>query len=473
MMPATDIMDAPPGAAPSAGAVAPPPLSRPIPIPRRFGILTASYRYMLRPRLCGAVLATTPRTAIAGFLLSLLLIGAGIHTAILIDLMWEADWWRNEINILSVEEAWRSLQMKPYAPIWTTVLILGGCAAGGFVVAVALSLLSMPHVHRSGPAMASFGRSCCAAMGCIAPLSVLVCLMGVAIGLCSNVVESTMMTEPGDILLAIVPWIIATCVFTCIACVPLLGLWIREAAIGARSPRPLPSEPPWCELCGYDLTHVSAGGRCTECGSPTDVSFGPAARRKGVAWERHMRPTTWARATVNILLRPRDFYEQVHMRSDERCALRFQTLSYLGTGAASAVLALTVACLDSPLDFDEFIGIPAFSFVITVAGGWLLHSTIGFVAALLSFYRPGRRPFAYISKIWQYESAYLWVVLVVGYTFVFSFTFFDDWLSQIVRAVGGRWFLEPFIVLATIGACLVYWLLRFGRAVRTARWANT
>lgn len=102
--------------------------------------------------------------------------------------------------------------------------------------------------------------------------------------------------------------------------VAALGVWLAWAGavlrvLAAGAPRPPPA-PPLCESCGYDLTHVAADGRCTECGAAVADSLDQPRSRPGNPWEAGRwaaTPIGWLRATWTVLTDPGGFYRSTRL----------------------------------------------------------------------------------------------------------------------------------------------------------------
>jgi hypothetical protein len=91
--------------------------------------------------------------------------------------------------------------------------------------------------------------------------------------------------------------------------------WLR----GASAERELPprEHPPWCEWCGYNLTHASAEGRCPECGQAIEVSLGPHLR-PGSPWEDRAavgRWRAWRQCAWEAMARPLAFGRRLRLRT--------------------------------------------------------------------------------------------------------------------------------------------------------------
>lgn len=373
-------------------------------------------------------------------------------------------------------EAWRSLGSEYISPSQVTLMIFGMTCLWTIIATIVFAWIALPMIHRSGSALRSFGRSFRIAMGIVGPASVIVFAMSLSFSLFINEDESRW-GGPGPSISSLVLdiWLGGN-IIACWLAVALLGAWMRRAAIGARPTTALPDTPITCEACGYDLTHLPESGRCTECGTDTSISIDPAVRRVGIEWEREPTASAWLAAIVELLANPKSFYQKLRMRDGEASGFTFAFVNYVAIGLASMGSTIGMFLKEEPhINLIEWLGVLTFGSVFPAVGAWFIHVVIGALVATLVLFRTQARPFAFISKIWQYESAYLWVILIVAHGFAWSFLLFEDWFSDLLRVISGGsvwFFVEPLLVLASIVVLLVGWMIRYRRAVDTTRWAN-
>lgn len=253
-----------------------------------------------------------------------------------------------------------------------------------------------------------------------------------------------------------------------------------------------------CEHCGYDLTHVSREGVCTECGHTAQDTL-TTQRRSGVEWESGAfaglirRMAAWIRTSNELLLHPRSFYQRLHVTQPPNRAEQFAWMHYFALGVCSWAWMLTLFVSDQGTHTEStvvqaevaillLLGIgfallgQLFWGVLVTGGGmfivllitlpflqrefhgyfattvtiltlislgiipicaWLVNRGIGGLMALWWFWRGYLHDERGAAKITAYESVYLWLPWL-WFTLLFaSFIFFDSWISELVASVRG------------------------------------
>ncbi|MCB9855155.1 MAG: hypothetical protein H6818_05655 [Phycisphaerales bacterium] len=445
--------------------------------PGRLVCLFAPFLYLLKPRKCGRVMASSPWCAVIAYVLALIFIWCTILAGVVVDEATQYEWDGQNMKLTerSYADAWASVTGDMYFPVHPSLLIFAFTTLWALVATLVIAWITFPVVHRSGSAFRSFGRALRVAKGAVfGPGLVLVLLFTTSIVWCINASDRQFADGlPGNSYFIEV-WFGANFVGVWVG-IAILGTWARRAAIGARSTEMPASIPVTCEECGYDLTHLPEGGRCTECGEDTRVSLEPAYRRCGVDWERRRSVESWLSANLGLIRNPRTFYQELQMRGDDEAGFAFAFCNYVMIGLASAVSILGMYFIEEPTArLLNLLAVFAVGATLPAIVAWLLHSVVGAIAATLLLIRPMSRPFAYLSKIWQYESAYLWMIVAVGHAFAWSFVIFEDWMSDILSAIvgSGSIFAEPAVIIVTLIVMVAGWLLRYSRAIRLVRWAN-
>lgn len=457
-----------------------PPIAEPNAAPGFIAKVFAPYRYMFWPRECGRVMASAPWHATLGYFLGIVFIGASVIVDVIVGQLVEHTWgfagYEGGLVHRTPAEAFTSLGNPRMSATQFSLAAVGIVTVWVLVATLVFSWIILPIVHRSGSALRSFVLATRAAAGVVGLLTLLTLVIGIAMALIDNyrdVEIANRLATTSFVMLS--EYMLIGMVAVVILAVAWLGRWTRQAAIGARPPGPLPIAPLACEACGYDLTHRSESGVCTECGTATNVSLDQGIRRTGVAWEREPMTATWVAANWDLLMRPRAFYLRLRMRTNEPRAFSFAFRNYLMFAVLSVIsIASMVNVTQSSVSLDEMLAVLVFGGALSGVGAWLLHGLVGGLAAALTVSRQQSRPFAYISKVWQYESAYLWMLWIVGYVLAWSFALFDDWMTQLAEGLTGYRTVnvEELVVPILVVVMLFGWIMRFRRAITATQWAN-
>ena len=234
----------------------------------------------------------------------------------------------------------------------------------------------------------------------------------------------------------------------------------------AAAANPIPSESDWlCEACGYVLTGLPAGGRCPECGKPTDESA--RSLRQPPLWERPDEGAVkrFVLTTFQLLFRPKRFYRSLATRGDRRKSARFARVHWL---IASCLFALA-GWLHVDWSLNGRPGAPIGSAVawpaaiaLAAACYVLLTGTIHIAARLTSWeagYRGLRLPLPVVQRGLDYHAAhYLPVALlaaasVAGYRALLT----HDPVHAISWGVGYLYALCGEVVAAAFYLFKTYW----------------
>ncbi len=100
-----------------------------------------------------------------------------------------------------------------------------------------------------------------------------------------------------------------------------------------------PNTDDLCERCGYALTGLSAANACPECGLPLSESH--PDRRRGLSWQHGTSLLTWLRTARDVLLRPRQAFDQMRLGPAKQ-GRRFMVLVALLVGLIWAGVAMLV-----------------------------------------------------------------------------------------------------------------------------------
>ncbi len=268
-------------------------------------------------------------------------------------------------------------------------------------------------------------------------------------------------------------------------------LGLRRVAFFVRAARPLAprtSEPPLCEACGYDLTHMPADNYCPECGQAQPDAEHPERRRPDIAWERAPTWGNFPHTLLHILLRPvKAHYGRLHLNSSLRAARRFAGRNYFVLGLAAGLFVPAAVLTDSYFQYRRF----TFFSWVDVAGGamvtsallplvcWSIYRGVAFMAFVITCWRRAVSAPHRTAKALHYETAYLWLpalwlVLMFASTLIFR-TWFTDFLTSagLIRpAPFFRGIPEIILFFAGLVLLVVVWVFRFRRIIQAIRYAN-
>jgi len=462
------------------------------PRPSLFHVLAAAWLLPHRPGRAGAILAAGSRGAMLAALAAgaiawaaAVILSAAWLDTLTVEFVYDAQapagmttapfsqggWRLDERSIADVWRGWH--QTGPIGPVEFVAvgLLLLPVLSFGF-----LASLFMIHAHRQDSAWDAYKRAFRALTAATGPLV----LLTTAVGWCMvyNTHEfyrrlAANAADYGGFNAEVL------CVMAIPAGLCLLLWWMNRAVRGARGDPSSPVLPPCCEGCGYNLTHVPDSGRCPECGLVIGSSLTPGLRRPGCSWEEQRNPAAWARTSFAVLVHPQRFYGRLKLRTPDAAARRFAVWHYVLLGLAAGSLADAIYLFEEPgihLRSSELIEMGSvFAFTVPL-GGWLIHRTVGAVAATVWLVRGTLPDSQWALKVIAYETAFLWVFGAYNGGFIVSFFFFDLWM---MRTNPGRSFMMAFgmppeaaSVLGGTGVLCLLWLWRFFRAGAAIRWSN-
>ncbi len=258
---------------------------------------------------------------------------------------------------------------------------------------------------------------------------------------------------------------------------------LRWVGVGLRSLHTLIAHEPVsvvCEGCGYDLTHQSPTGRCTECGLGIAESLEPGRKRDLDPWSRASGWEGWIAQSLRTIFSPKAAYRRLRIRGDDGDLPGFVRRHYLCMFAGAWLWATCcVVISENAFEWNEL------AMVGTVTGGvafvaalvgCFIHRSTGATVATWWFVRGMFRVPAVAEKIICCEAAFLWVFCLFNGTMITSFLFFDNWLTNMFGwqfwnvLLGAR--TEEVALPLGNAALILWWLARIHRAFHAARWAN-
>ena len=346
----------------------------------------------------------------------------------------------------------------------------------GVSALLGLAWLNWPLVHRGGRLWASYWRSWRVGLAWLWPVTWCMLLWG-TLYVKGEITDFPQWFE--DVTGGRDYWVWLHVPFVAFAV--YLVVWLRLAVRGLERAGDVVEDEadertPLCEGCGYNLTHLSEGGRCTECGLDLQESLDPERRRRGVPWARRRGALTWLETVWMVLVRPRSFYSRLRVRvpvdSDSGFAVRTYVL--LGLMALLwGVLVTLAGCAvhneEPPWQWDPDV-IPA---MVMVAVWWSAScwwGARGLAALMFTWWAvrkrlPGARG---VGRMIMYESAFLWVFSGGWGLLVMGLVVGADMIGPVVW----MWTLVEGAVFFLMIGLLVMWVWRFGVARRAIQWAN-
>ncbi len=425
--------------------------------------LAAPWLAVLRPQPAGRWMLAAPRLAWAVTTLTHLLLYAALVVAIVL--------WEDTSSGRSLRTTWQQRTARQ-APWWCSDvdLIVLAVLGGGAALLVVLAWLNLPLVHRTGPVRRSLSQTARASAALLGP--VFLATLG-----CFGIFATRYYTFSSPV---VPPEMV---LFTAIA---VAAAWF--AYLSGRVVESVPSSaatdlPPRCEGCGYDLTHVSAEGRCTECGRPVCDSLVPGRTRWGSDWAARRTAVAWVSTACEVLFRPTAFYGSLQVRRPLVDDRGFARVNY----ALLAVLAgAWVGCMFAGVRLMDWLQgrgwfFPPLLEILLVLGGAVLFGTIGcwlgqriIAAIVFSVWLAFRSlaDYGWAAKVVVYESAFVWAFATFWGLLITSIIFLDSWIS---RLFGGPRFTDDYEALAVVGGSIVLgglWLIRYAKALWAIRWAN-
>jgi len=342
----------------------------------------------------------------------------------------------------------------------------------GNALVLILSLAQLPLIHVTGRIRTSIFRAWSSVISVEGGLSLFVgcilCLVHFWAFLDDIAINNSELRELCDIIQV------------CCVAVGIIGLcWLFSSLDRAGGAMLAIGENPistvHCEDCGYNLESIAVTGRCPECGSEAAVSLDDQYFRRGVAWESTLALQDYLRSNVKLIFRPRELYYELRMRPNLTAAWQFARLNYLFAGIACAVVQLVLVRMTTLhlSVWQEAVRIFLVGFLGLILF-WVYHRLIGAVAGIVAILSGIVPDFDRVRKIWLYESAFVWVVLVVQVAGLSLLLIYPRWFSDTVVFYMPA-FVRDDLVSLMAGAFIFLSLLalyRYYQAIKITRWSN-
>lgn len=267
----------------------------------------------------------------------------------------------------------------------------------------------------------------------------------------------------------------------------MLFLSSRAVTIAAQTLPAPPERPPVCEGCGYDLSHTSERGVCTECGKALAASLELDVVRPGSRWETRGGVAGWFHSSVAALFSPSRFYRMVKLRSGLEPIVRFSRihLAVMGVGAGAWIGTILwrlefnqVRCFGSS-EWAILFFVDTLLTLVIPCIAWVLHRVVFVVSTALWLISGAIPDTRWAVKVCGFERVYLWAFCAFNGAF-FSLVFYGpEWMKDMAayyRMINLRFFGLPWeaAVLFSGNALLILaWFVRYQRILAAIRWSNS
>ncbi|MFQ5502504.1 MAG: hypothetical protein ACE5EQ_09430 [Phycisphaerae bacterium] len=377
-----------------------------------------------------------------------------------------------QIRERSFAEAWELMHANQSfgdAELIVTVVCL-------LAVPVALlgAFLYLPIVHNGGSARHSFRRAFAAIASGIGILNLLVMSVGALFVFIDN------LHDPGHASLWR-EWIVMGYMILILASASGLFYWLHLATRSVAGPKVDVELPPRCEGCGYDLTHRSSEGRCTECGLDLDASLTPDLRRPGCEWQRRGGANGWLASSLTLVVSPGYFYGRLKLRTppdeDVWFARRhFVALGIFGAFFAGAMTFMIGIKVGSAPPTGVFCGIPLIALLLVPLVCWVVKRLVGAIVTSWCVVFDALPDASWMKRVIAYETAYLWVFCFYTMFLTATFVRFEDWMTRLLSPYLPRLFggILPEVAVVLFGNVLIglAWFWRYRIAIHRVRWSN-
>jgi hypothetical protein len=259
-----------------------------------------------------------------------------------------------------------------------------------------------------------------------------------------------------------------------VACIALA--WWRAAARGARIEPDNVGRRPTCETCGYELSFLTPGRQCPECGEDSDHSLS-TTQHTIPKWESKPGLRHWIDTSLTVLRRPHEFYHfmRLHVETNEQLWFARVHVILIGVTGMAVFAALKWASAtwwkwDTPtavlwtVSSGLFYGVAA----------WLGLRVMALAGSAYLIVRRWTLDGCVICRVCDFESAFLWVYWLFVATVVGIARIGPSWIQSGLAGPTGVLQMTVFAFILGVGIALIglVWLWRMSRIARRIRWSN-
>ncbi len=369
-------------------------------------------------------------------------------------------------NLATISDIWADWHAG--GPVGPAEFILGGTTLGILAVVICAALLHVSTTRSGGSFMGAYVASLKACCACLSLATAFIFILCFGHGWIWAIESYSHVDELLGFLFVTLHMLLTA----------LLLNQFARACFGARRTVPRTENPPWCERCGYDLTHHVQGGRCSECGESIDWSLTENHKRMDSPWKQQqgiMELENTSRFAVTGLS---NFYSRlrVYGKDHDYRVLQFSLWTYIAIGIGSAIWTFAFLVFVDPGDPPGWVLVclPTMASFACPLAGWCMHRAT--VLAVMFFnYMHHRLPNPAVAwPVIAYETSYLWMYCLFNGSYLLSVVIFDDtaeyFLGKIVPGLGMPW--GVLIFFAGNAALYATGCWRLNKALGEVRWAN-
>ncbi len=441
--------------------------------PSAMRVMIAPFRHLFQPRKAGAILANASRRYFClafGFnMLVLLLVFAAIVT------------WSQTLTKKNEGPGIHELVERSPLDVWAgwfagsgiDLIITMALLVSGIIIACAAALawLQRPVMHSNAPLWTTYKR----AFRVVVSGSGILALVGGAVSLIYVAGDHNSTRNMVDPTRVPTNLYIQAVVLAIPAAISVLILWVSKAIRGTNHPQEDEDITPLCEGCGYNLSVLPTGGRCTECGLDIVKSLTHGEYRPGNAWQIDKSARNWSKTALRCLFSPKQFYSQTQTKSAELRGQWFAYLHYASMAAFGAgwILATTMIISKSGFRAEELVFVVYVAASMTTFAAWGVHRFVGAAVAMWWHKQDLQRNPAILPIVHTYETVYLWLFCAFNGLFITSQLAIPNWFPGLQFSLS-LFGLPPesVAIFGGNGILILLWIRRYHRALLAVRWAN-